>query len=158
MKKMLAVLLAVLLVSACAYADTVPGISNSLFSDAKEALSLLSYGEFAEVSELLQFAGSAPTESEWENFAKNFSTLNGGTVQRDVSVAYWTGGAWCLAVPVSEPSSDSVEALVLTTDDGTSFSGYKYSNWGSVRSGYEGSDYVVWNREYVAGTPVVIGD
>lgn len=45
MKKIASVVLLIaLLVSACACAEGVPSISNDLFSAAKEALSLLSYG------------------------------------------------------------------------------------------------------------------
>ena len=59
---------------------------------------------------------------------------------------------------MTEPNRDGVEALVLRSDDGAAFSGYKYATWGDVKSGYQASDYVVWNEEYVAGTPVIIAD
>ena len=150
-------LLAALLLSA-ALAEGVPSISGELFSAAKEALSLLSYGEYARVSEALPFSGGAPSAEEWRQFAGSFSTLDSGTVQRDVSVAYWQGSCWYLAVPVTEPKRDSVEALVLRSDDGASFSGYKYATLGDVKAGYQASDYVTWNEEYVAGTPVIIAD
>ena len=159
MKRILSVaLLMALLLSACAFAEGVPSISDELFSAAKEALSLLSYGEYARVSEVLPFSGGAPSAEEWQQFAGSFSTLDSGTVQREVSVAYWQGSCWYLAVPVTEPNRDGVEALVLRSDDGAAFSGYKYATWGDVQSGYQASDYVVWNEEYVAGTPVIIAD
>ena len=159
MKRILSVaLLMALLLSACAFAEGVPSISDELFSAAKEALSLLSYGEYARVSEVLPFSGGAPSAEEWQMFADSFSTLDSGTVQREVSVAYWQGSCWYLAVPVTEPNRDGVEALVLRSDDGAAFSGYKYATWGDVKSGYQASDYVVWNEEYVAGTPVIIAD
>ena len=107
---------------------------------------------------LLPFSGDAPSASEWQNFAEgNFSTL-GGDVQTDYSVAYWTGSCWKLAVPVTVPDSGSVEALVLTSDDGSSFSGYRYSTWSDVQSGYEASSYVSWSREYVSVSPYIDGD
>ncbi|NLF28536.1 MAG: hypothetical protein GX592_11625 [Clostridiales bacterium] len=159
MKKIVsALLLLAVLLTAAAYADSVPAISNDLFADAKEALSLLSYGEFQRVSELLPFSGDAPDASEWERFADTFETLNSGTVQREVSVAFWINATWYLAVPVSKPDRGSVEAFVLSSADGETFSGYKYTTWGNVEKGYEASDYVKWNKEYVAGTPIVIGD
>ena len=108
-------------------AEGVPSISDDLFSAAKEALSLLSYGEYARVSEALPFSGGAPSAEEWQKFAESFSTLSSGTVQREVSVAYWQGSCWYLAVPVSEPNRDCVEALMLRSDDGAAFSGYKYA-------------------------------
>ena len=61
-------------------------------------------------------------------------------------------------MPVTVPDSGSVEALVLTSDDGSSFSGYRYSTWSDVQSGYEASSYVSWNREYVGASPYVDGD
>ncbi len=159
MKKIVSVLLfAALILCACAGAESVPDISDSLFSAAKEALSLLSYGEYESVCDVLPFADVAPSAEEWANFAGNFSTLDSGTVQREISVAYWQNSSWSLAVPVSEPNKDSVETLILRSDDGQTFSGYKYATWGEARSGYESSDYVVWNEEYVAVTPVVIAD
>ena len=159
MKRILSVaLLMALLLSACAFSEGVPSISDELFSAAKEALSLLSYGEYARVSEVPPFSGGAPSAEEWQQFAGSFSTLDSGTVQREVSVAYWQGSCWYLAVPVTEPNRDGVEALVLRSDDGAAFSGYKYATWGDVKSGYQASDYVVWNEEYVAGTPVIIAD
>ena len=91
-------------------------------------------------------------------FAESFTTLDSGTVQREVSVAYWQDSHWCLAVPVTEPKKDSVEVLMLRSDDGETFSGYKCTDWAEARSGYESSDYVTWNEEYVAGTPVIIAD
>lgn len=159
MKKIVSVLLfAALILCACAGAESVPDISDSLFSAAKEALTLLSYGEYESVCDVLPFADVAPSAEEWASFAGNFSTLDSGTVQREISVAYWQNSSWSLAVPVSEPNKDSVETLILRSDDGQTFSGYKYATWGEARSGYESSDYVVWNEEYVAGTPVVIAD
>ena len=87
------------------------------------------------MSEVLPFSGGAPSAEEWQKFAESFSQLDSGTVQREVSVAYWQGSCWYLAVPVTEPKTDSVEALVLRSDDGSTFSGYKYATWGEVKGG-----------------------
>ena len=59
-------------------------------------------------------------------------------------------------MPVSEPSYDGVEALVLVSEDGSTISGYARYTWGSIRSEYESSDYVKWNHEYVSSTSAVI--
>jgi len=154
MKKAIAFAVVFALITASAFA-AVPGIGNGLFANAKEAVSLLSYGEFDRVVAILPFSGSAPSAAEWQSFAQNFSSLGSGTVQREVSVAYWTGNSWNLAVPVLAPDSDKVEALVLTSDDGLGFSGYKYARWGEVRMGYENADYVIWNKEYVPANPTL---
>ena len=153
----IALVLMLLCVAITAQAE-VPQISDDLFSCAKKAIVYLSSGEYERLVTLLPFSGDAPSASEWQNFAEgNFSTL-GGDVQTDYSVAYWTGSCWKLAVPVTVPDSGSVEALVLTSDDGSSFSGYRYSTWSDVQSGYEASSYVSWSREYVSVSPYIDGD
>ena len=153
----IALVLMLLCVAITAQAE-VPQISDDLFSCAKKAVVYLSSGEYERLVTLLPFSGDAPSASEWQNFAEgNFSTL-GGDVQTDYSVAYWTGSCWKLAVPVTVPDSGSVEALVLTSDDGSFFSGYRYSTWSDVQSGYEASSYVSWSREYVSVSPYIDGD
>ena len=159
MKRRLSLLLIVLMLcmAATAYAD-VPQISSELFSSAKKALTCLSSGEYERLVTLLPFSGVSPSASEWQSFADgNFSTL-GGSVQSEYAVAYWSGSDWRLAVPVTAPDSGDVEALVLSSADGSAFSGYRYSKWKDVKSEYESASYVVWNQEYVESTPVITAD
>ena len=59
-------------------------------------------------------------------------------------------------MPVSEPNDSSVETLVLTSEDGSSFNGYGCMSWGDVENEYLSSDYVSWNREYAGSTSAVI--
>ena len=63
-----------------------------------------------------------------------------------------------VAVPLQAPENGSVEALVLGSEDGSSFIAYRYATWSQVESGYSTSDRVLWNIEYVGGTPTVIAD
>ena len=158
MKRLIAVLCAavLLMMQASALAE-VPQFSNSLFADGKNALVYLASGEYERLVTLLPFSDVAPGASEWESFAGNFTTLGNG-VQTDYAVAYWNESDWKLAIPVSEPSDDSVEALVLISSDGSTLSGYRYATWGTVRSEYESASYTIWNQEYVSGTPVVTFD
>ena len=158
MKKFISLLLAMLLLCGIALAESVPSLSDSLYAQAKEALSRLSYGEYSQISGQLSYAGAAPSAEDWESLACSFSTLDNGTVQREVSVAYWSGGAWRVAVPVSEPKSEQAEALVLVSEDGQRFCGYSYARWGDVQSACEASDHVAWNKEYVAGALVIESD
>lgn len=159
MKRRVALLLALLLTLLCSAAHAeAPGLSDALYGQAKEALSRLSYGDYGQISAVLTWAGVAPSAQDWAALAGRFSTLNVGTVQRDISVAYWTGDGWHIAVPVTEPRSDRVEALVLVSADGQSFSGFAYAQWGAVRSAYDASDAVAWNREYVESVPILISD
>lgn len=158
-KRILAAILAALLLFASALAESSPPkLSDDLFAQAKEALSRLSYGEYAQISGLLSWSSSAPETSFWEGLAGKFRTLNNGTVQRDVAVGWWAGSAWYIAVPLAEPNSEQVEAMVFASSDGQRFSGAAKSLWGDVRDAYESSDFVRWNVEYVAGTPVIEND
>lgn len=153
----LCLIILMLCMTATAYAD-VPQISSELFSSAKQALTCLSSGEYERLVTLLPFSGVSPSAAEWQSFADgNFSTL-GGSVQSEYSVAYWTGSDWRLAVPVFTPDNGDVEALVLSSADGSTFSGYRYSRWKDVKSEYESASYVVWNQEYVEAMPVITAD
>ena len=154
MKKMRCLALALLLVGSAALA--VPQISNSLFSSAKQALGYLASGEYERLVTLLPFSGVSPSAAEWQSFAGNFSDLS--NVQSDYAVAYWTGSVWVLAVPVHAPDSGNVEALVLGSEDGSSFIGYRYASWSRIESEYTASDHVVWNQEYMGGAPTVVAD
>ena len=154
-KKFLSAFLALMLLCACA-AHAAPQVSGSLFSAAKQAVGYLVSGEYERLVTLLPFSGVAPSAAEWESFARNFS--NRGSVQRDYAVAYWKGGCWRVAVPVQVPDNNGVETLLLTSDDGSTFTGYKYATWGQVMKDCSGSDHVVWNEEYVGGSAQLYGD
>ncbi len=158
MKRRLSLLLLVVLLCVLPVARAeVPQISGSLFSSAKEALVCLASGEYERLVTLLPFSGVAPSASEWQSFAGNFSTLSGG-VQTRYAVAYWTGSDWCLAVPVATPDSGSVEVMALLSTDGSAFSGYRYATWSQIQSEYQGASYITWNEEYVGSEPVVAAD
>lgn len=161
MKRRLSVFLAALLMlsfSAAAFAAEIPQISEDLFLCAKQALVYLSSGEYERLVTLLPFSGIAPSAAEWQNFAEgNFMTLADG-VQTEYSVAYWTGSAWMLAVPVVNPDSDATETLVLSSDDGITFSGYRYSTWAEVKGEYLFASYVTWNKEYLGTFPIIAAD
>ena len=159
MKKRLILIVCVLLgLCLAARADGVPSLSTALYGQAKEALSRLSYGDFEQISPVLSWNGAAPSAADWEALAGQFSTLNNGTVQRDISVAFWWDQGWHIAVPVMEPKSDNTEALVLSSADGQRFDHYARAQWGKVRGAYESSDYVAWNEEYVESMPIIVGD
>lgn len=159
MKKILCSILCAALLLACmgvALAE-VPSLSDNAFKYAKGALKALASGEYDKVVTALPFSGVSPSADEWRNFAEgSFSGLSGSSPQTKYAVAYWTGSVWKLAVPVSEPSSDRVETLVLITDDGENFSGYSCSSWGNVKSEYQGSTYVLWNDEYNSSTSAMV--
>ena len=154
MKKWICIVLAILLIGTSALA--APQLSDSLFSSAKQAVGYLASGEYERLVTLLPFSGVAPSASEWESFAGNYYDLT--NVQSDYAVAFYSGNTWVVAVPVQVPDSGSVEVLALSSDDGVSFSGYHYATWSQVENACKNSDHVIWNEEYLGGTPTVVAD
>ena len=159
MKKYFSILLIIALLLFCtagALAE-VPSLSEGLFKAAKSALTSLASGEYDKVVTTLPFSDISPSADEWRSFAQgSFSSLTGASPQTKYAVAYWTGRIWKLAVPVAEPANSGVEALVLASEDGRTFTGYACASWGSVQKEFESSAYVSWNKEYNASTSVVI--
>ena len=155
MRKTLCMVLVLMLIGTIALAD-VPQLSSSLFSSAKQAVGYLASGEYERLVTLLPFSDVAPSAAEWESFAGNYADLT--SVQSEYAVAFWTGSIWVVAVPMQAPASGSVEVLALSSDDGSSFNGYRYATWSQIESAYANSDHVLWNEEYVAGTPTVVAD
>lgn len=155
MKKTICVLLALLLIGTIALADA-PRLSDDLFSAAKQAVGYLASGEYERLVTLLPFSGVAPGAAEWESFAENYSTLSGA--QNDYAVAFWTGDIWVVAVPVQAPVDGSVEALALSSEDGSTFNGYRYATWQQIENACGQSAHVLWKDEYVGGTATVVAD
>ena len=137
----------------------VPQLSPMLFPCAKQALVFIASGEYESLVTLLPFSGLSPSAAEWQSFVEgNFLTLT-PQVQTEYSVAYWIGTDWKLAIPLYTPDgTEGLEALVLTSVDGMTFSGYRYSLWSDVMLEYEMASYVTWNKEYIEGAPVIIAD
>jgi len=163
MRRYISLLLVLLLTAAtlpaAAATAEVPQISPMLFPCAKQALVYIASGEYERLVTLLPFSGVSPSAMEWQSFVEgNFTTIT-PDIQTEYSVAYWTGTDWKLAVPVYAPDgTEGLEALVLTSVDGVSFSGYRYSLWADVEMEFEMASYVTWNKEYIEGMPVIIAD
>lgn len=155
MKKIIAWIVALLLIGTVALADA-PQLSDSLFSSAKQAVGYLASGEYERLVTLLPFSDMAPSASEWERFAGNYANLS--SPQSSYAVGFWNGSVWVVAVPIQAPDRGTVEVLALSSEDGSSFNGYRYATWSQIESAYASSDHVVWNEEYVGGTPTVIAD
>jgi len=157
MKRFLSCFLIVVLLFCMAAAQAeVPALSEKLFRYAKGALACLASGEYDKVVTNLPFSDISPSADEWRSFAQgSFSALS-ASPQTQYAVAYWTGRAWKIAVPVVAPVSGSEETLVLVSEDGSSFSGYGCTSWSKVQGEYQNSAYVTWNEEYNASTSVII--
>ena len=152
MKKVICLMLIGLLIGAAALAD-VPQLSDDLFDSAKQAVAYLASGEYERLVTLLPFSDVSPSAQEWESFAGNYANLD--NVQTDYSVGFWAGSMWVIAVPIQVPENGDVEVLALSSEDGVSFSGYRYATWSQVEAAYTGSDRVIWNEEYIGGTPTL---
>ena len=155
MKKLLCVLVALLLIGTTALAGA-PTLSDSLFGSAKKAVGYLASGEYERLVTLLPFSDVSPSASEWERFADNFEDMS--HIQSDYAVAFWTGSIWVVAVPLQVPDSGSVEVLALSSEDGSTFNGYRYATWKQVEKALGDSSRVVWNREYVGDSATVVAD
>lgn len=152
MKRRLTAILLALTLAGMTPALAAAQLSEELFSAAKAALECLAAGEYDRVSSLLPYSGEAPDAGEWARFARNFSSLE--APQRDYAVAYWCGG-WRVVVPVRPPVNGGVEALMLLSDDGSTFSGYRYVTWSRVEKEYAQSEKVLWDQEYVGASTKV---
>ncbi len=135
----------------------VPRLSEGMFKYAKNTLACLGSGDYDKIVTAVPFSDVSPSADEWAGLAEGaFTSLSGSTPQKKYAVAYWTGEAWKIAVPVVEPSSADVEALVLFSEDGKTFSGYSCANWDKVEKEYRKAEYVQWNEEYNGSTSVII--
>lgn len=152
---------ALLLLALCALpgAALAKELDKKLFSGAKEAVSLISYGEYKKA---LKKLGLPSTASDVEAFAafaeEHLGSASYGDVQTDVSVGYQLGKTLKLAVPITAPDGWNVEALVLLSKDGHSFTGYKAMSWGDVLTELEDSDSAIWNKPYDPDTPLIVAD
>lgn len=157
MKKFISCFLILVLLCCSAALAEVPKLQENMFKYAKNTLACLASGAYDKIVTSLPFSGVSPSGREWQDFAEgSFDTLAGSAPQKKYAVAYWNGISWKLAVPVSAPSHGDVEALLLVSEDGKSFSGYGCAIWEKVEEEYSEADYVQWNEEYNPSTSVVI--
>ncbi|MEF9972401.1 MAG: hypothetical protein RSJ41_01310 [Clostridia bacterium] len=159
MRKMLAILIVGLLVLSPISAMAAAKLNTQLIDDAKQALSLMSYGEYKKAVKLLHFAKNAPTASELSDFVdENLPELYSCTVQSDVAVAYLADSTWRIAVPLESPSSDSVNALVLRAKNGKHFDNYKAMPWYDVMAEVDSAQKVIWQDAYDPGDVYIVAD
>lgn len=157
MKKLFSwILIAVLLCAMSAHAQT-PALSENMFKYTKATLTALAGGAYEKIVANLPFSGGSPSAKEWKSLAEgSFTSLPGSDPQTQYAAAWWNGQMWKIAVPVAEPEHAQVEALVLFSEDGCSFTGYSCAPWGSVEQDMQKADYVTWNEEYFSSTSVFV--
>ncbi len=158
LKKWTAFLLCAALLAATPVLASAKELNEALFDDAKEALTLISYGEYQKALDKLNFT-EPPAESDFEDFVCfELDSVLTQAVQTDVAVCYHKSKKLYLAIPVEEPVSRDVETLVLSSSDGEQFDGYKAAKWGDVMKSVKKDDAAVWNLPYDPGTLVVVPD
>lgn len=149
MKSILALIfvIALLLPMALAEGSVVPG-ENS-YKAAKESVSLISYGEYGMALKKLKL-DAVMTEKQLKKYIdENCKEIYRGSVQTEVSVAWYDGQNWLLAVPFEAPEDDAVGALLFQMNaDASGFTGISFLRWGEVVEGYSCSEQVFWNVEY----------
>lgn len=167
MKKLAALILSLMLMaSGWAMAEDAAQITpmDDLFLRAKEALLLLSEGEVDMALEKLAFVFDVESEQTEETFRQlvneAFLLLDIDTVQLEVAVCWLDAetGVWHLGIPVVEPVSWDVEALVLDSRDLMVFCGYSASNWGALEEASALAEQAWWNTEYLPGDMVLFAD
>ncbi len=158
LKRWTAIALSAALMAAFPLLTSAKALDDSLFDSAKEALTLMSYGEYEKALNKLDFV-NPPSEADFEDFVCfELDDVLTQAVQTDVAVSFRRGKKVYLAIPVEEPSSRDVETLVLSSSNGAQFDGYRAATWGDVTKLANDDAGAVWNEPYDPGTLVVVPD
>ncbi|MBQ3222081.1 MAG: hypothetical protein IJB41_00565 [Clostridia bacterium] len=157
---MICMVLALMLACAPAFAeksDYSGTLPEEMFLDAKQALSLMSYGEYAAALETIGL--DAKQADEFKFFAEaSFSSLSDG-VQLKVAVAFLTEEyGWIMAIPLWEPDAIDVETFLLHSSDGSTFDGYTSATWEFVDQLLPLSIDTIWYDRYEPGSKFVVAD
>ena len=99
----LSVLLSLIMLFTAAFAENAVMPAESAYKSAKEAVSLISYGEYGMALKKLKMENLF-SEKQLKSFIDtNCKEIYMGSVQTDVSVAWLENGVWLLAVPFEAP-------------------------------------------------------
>jgi len=155
MKRILCLLVAFMLVVACASAENA--LPNETYKKAREAVSLISYGEYDMALSRLGLTGEYTASQLKSYINKNCPEIYRGSVQTEVSVAWNDGECWQIAVPFEAPDDRAVGALVFKLKDSTHFESLSFARWGDVAETYSMYARVEWNKAYTPGY-IIVGD
>ena len=176
MKKLFALLLCMLLTGAYAQAEVMPPmlyrqmqLPTAEFTPmeyfvlkGKAALQLLAMGETESAMEVFAFSfevESEQTEETFLEFVPTMTMLDALTLQTDVALCWMDEtGVWHLGIPLVEPISWDVEALVLDSRDMNIFCGYSLSTWGALEEAAAIYLDAYWNGEYIPAVPLLMAD
>jgi len=157
-RRLAAFLICAALLAATPLLASAKALDEMLYDDAKEALTLMSYGEYQKALDKLNFT-VPPSAAEFEDFVCfELDSVLTQAVQTDVAVSFQRSKKLWLAIPVEEPVSRDVETLLLSSSDGLQFDGYRAAAWGDVMKYVRQDKAAVWNEAYDPGTPVIVPD
>lgn len=164
-KRMTALILCLmLLIPACAMAESAQVTPmDMMFQRLKDALILLSLGETDQALETIGFVFDVESELTEDSFREltemELVLLDSGMVQTEVAVCWLDEmGVYHFGIPLVEPISLDVEALVLCSRDLINFSSYYATTWGALQETAALDPKAVWNVEYQAGVPLLFAD
>lgn len=140
-----------------------PAPMDMMFQRLKEALILLSLEETDQALEMIGFVFDVESELTEESFRElaeaGLVLLDSGMVQTEVAVCWLDEmGVYHFGIPLVEPISLDVEALVLCSRDLMNFSSYYASTWGAIQEAAGLDPDAVWNLPYQAGVPMLFTD
>ena len=164
-KRMIALVLCLMmLLSVSAAAQPVQETPmDQMFQRLKDALIWLSLDENEQALETIRFVFDVECGLTEETFTalceEQLVLLDSGMVQSEVAVC-WTDemGVYHFGIPLVEPISPDIEALVLCSRDLIDFSSYYASTWSALQEAAALAEDAVWNIEYQAGTPMLFAD
>lgn len=155
MKKAMSLFLAaVLLLALYASAEPAGMPGEEAFKNAKESVSLISYGEYDMALRKLGLESVYDAGSIKKFIDKECPEIYMGSVQTEVSVAWPEEGVWKLAVPFEAPEDEAVGALVFVFSEGR-FTEVAFMRWGDVCTAYEMAGQEVWNVAYTPSYVIV---
>lgn len=133
-------------------------LDSGLIDDAKQALTLMSYGEYKKALKKLNLKKASSAQALSDFVDSSLSDIYAVAVQTDVAVAYKTDGVWRVAVPVEAPSYDTVQTLVVRAKDGKRFDAYKAMAWYEVMDQVDAAEEVIWQDAYEQGELYLLPD
>lgn len=155
MKKRICLLIALLMLVWAATAENA--LPDLTYTNAKEAVSLISYGEYDMALSRLGMDNLMKASALKKFIGNNCPEIYRGSVQTEISVAWSDGEGWLLAVPFEAPDDGAVGALVFTLRDSTHFEAIRFARWEEVVEEYSAAARVEWNVAYTPGY-VIVGD
>lgn len=155
MKKIVSVLLLLtmlLALSAFSEAGKVP--EEDAFKNAKESVSLISYGEYMMAIKKLGLEARYDESALKKFIDTECREIYMGSVQTEISVAWPEEKLWKIAVPFEAPEDEAVGALVFVMENGK-FTEILFMRWMDVVTAYEMAEEAVWNVAYTPDYVIV---